>query len=185
MEKEWDAILSLHPPQTSVTSPQTSVIIPQPTPCMDFIDGSLRRLVPPRGQMEELLFPQDRQWLEFQFFTLKGARPFQAGLDFESGTALRVTGSPVQRKKLGKSLLPLLPPCEFLTLPEPNGRKAQLTLSDSPSHPRSLPGAWDCQAGKQGSFILHNAWGQTAPERRRGRRLSGQECTHLDLGRLL
>lgn len=70
LEKEWDAILSLHPPQTSVTSPQTSVIIPQPTPCMDFIDGSLRRLVPPRGQMEELLFPQDRQWLEFQFFTL-------------------------------------------------------------------------------------------------------------------
>ena len=27
--------------------------------------------------------------------------------------------------------------------------------------------------GKQGSFILHNAWGQTSPERRRGRRLSG------------
>ena len=111
--------------------------------------------MPPRGLMEELLFLQNCPRLEFQFLQPL-VRPSQAvPVFFAFGAALRVMGPHVQRKKLGKSLLPLLPTA--------NSQLCQPLLSDLPAHQEGLPEARDCQAGETRRLYFAKCLGSNGP----------------------
>ena len=73
-------------------------------------------------------------------------------------------GVTLQRNKLKAS---------FLCFPSRSPSSASCFSLILPLTERASQKPRVARRGKQGSFILHNAWGQTSPERRRGRRLSG------------
>lgn len=133
--------------------------------------------MPPRGPTAEVLCLQTGPGLEFQFLPPTW-RPSQEVL--VAGVESSVRGclpgelrGPIcrGRSRGGGSFLCF--PHEFQLVPECSGRKkgaarrdsASLRLSDPPSHRAGPAEAGIARRGRQGSFILHNAFGQTAPER--------------------